>query len=151
MVFGISTPGPVDPTGKKGDFGYIGDSSAKKSFPVSRLGGTQFVMDDGDIDGADNLIRIRTSLGHQITMSDDGDCFYITHANGQTWMEFGKQGTVDVYSTNSINLRTEGTLNLHADKNINLYAGGTIKMKAQEKMFISSGKTFDLYRLTMGV
>jgi hypothetical protein len=74
-------------------------------------------------------------------MSDDGDCFYITHANGQTWMEFGKQGTVDVYSTNSINLRTEGTLNLHADKNINMYAGGTIKMKAQEKMFLESGKT----------
>jgi hypothetical protein len=56
-------------------------------------------------------------------------------------MEFGKQGTVDVYSTNSINLRTEGTLNLHADKNINMYAGGTIKIKAQEKMFMESGKT----------
>jgi hypothetical protein len=56
-------------------------------------------------------------------------------------MEFGKQGTVDVFSTNSINLRTKGTLNLHADKNINMYAGGTIKIKAQEKMFIESGET----------
>jgi hypothetical protein len=56
-------------------------------------------------------------------------------------LEFGKQGTVDIYSTNSINLRTQGTLNLHADKNINMYAGGTIKMKSKGNMLINSEKT----------
>jgi hypothetical protein len=65
---------------------------------IGRQGGHTFVMDDGDIDGKDTLIRIRTAKGHQITMSDDGDSFFITHANGQTWMEFGKSGTVDVIS-----------------------------------------------------
>jgi hypothetical protein len=74
-------------------------------------------------------------------MSDDGDCFYITHANGQSWLEFGKQGTIDLYSTNSINLRTQGTLNLHADRNINMYAGGTIKMKSKGNTLINSEKT----------
>jgi hypothetical protein len=87
-------------------------------------------MDDGNLEGQDNLVRIRTSKGHQITMSDDGDCFYIIHANGQTWLEFGKQGTVDVFSTNSVNVRTQGTINLHADKDINMFAGGAINMKS---------------------
>lgn len=145
-VYGISTPGTAIYQGG-GDPKTIraklekGEVTPQEIKVVGRMGGHTFVMDDGDLSGTDTLIRIRTAKGHQITMSDDGDCFYITHANGQTWMEFGKQGTVDVYSTNSINLRTEGTLNLHADKNINMYAGGTIKIKAQEKMFLESGKT----------
>ena len=145
-VYGISTPGKaiyqggLDPKTIRSKL-EKGEVKPQDIAVIGRMGGHTFVMDDGDLEGTDTLIRIRTAKGHQITMSDDGDCFYITHANGQTWMEFGKQGTVDVYSTNSINLRTEGTLNLHADKNINMYAGGTIKMKAQEKMFIESGKT----------
>ena len=145
-VYGISTPGKaiyqggLDPKTIRSKL-EKGEVKPQDIAVIGRMGGHTFVMDDGDLEGTDTLVRIRTAKGHQITMSDDGDCFYITHANGQTWMEFGKQGTVDVYSTNSINLRTEGTLNLHADKNINMYAGGTIKMKAQEKMFVESGKT----------
>jgi hypothetical protein len=145
-VYGISTPGKAIYQGGANSKTIRsqlekGEITPQQIAVIGRQGGHTFVMDDGDLEGTDTLIRIRTAKGHQITMSDDGDCFYITHANGQTWMEFGKQGTVDVYSTNSINLRTEGTLNLHADKNINMYAGGTIKMKAQEKMFLESGKT----------
>jgi hypothetical protein len=75
-------------------------------------------------------VRIRTAKGHQIIMSDDGNCFYICHANGQSWIELGQEGTLDVYSTNSINLRTEGTLNLHADKDVNIYAGEKLNMKS---------------------
>ena len=148
-VYGISTPGKaiyqggLDPKTIRSKL-EKGEVKPQDIQVIGRMGGHTFVMDDGDLEGTDTLIRIRTAKGHQITMSDDGDCFYITHANGQTWMEFGKQGTVDVYSTNSINLRTEGTLNLHADKNINMYAGGTIKMKAKEKMFVESGKTMIL-------
>jgi hypothetical protein len=97
---------------------------------ISRQGGHSIVMDDGNLEGRDNLVRIRTAKGHQITMSDDGDCFYIIHANGQTWIELGKQGTVDVFSTNSVNVRTQGTINLHADRDINMFAGGAINMKS---------------------
>jgi hypothetical protein len=97
---------------------------------ISRQGGHSIVLDDGNLEGRDSLVRIRTAKGHQITMSDDGDCFYIIHANGQTWLEFGKQGTVDVFSTNSVNVRTQGTINLHADRDINMFAGGAINMKS---------------------
>jgi hypothetical protein len=112
---------------------------------IGRQGGHTFVMDDGDIDGKDTLIRIRTAKGHQITMSDDGDCFYITHANGQTWLEFGKQGTVDVYSSNSINLRTQGVLNFHADKGINMYSGGLIRMKSKGSFIVDSNENVLLH------
>ncbi len=48
MVFGISTPGPVDrrSNAKKAVIGKKDSKSAP--LPISRLGGTQLVMDDGD-------------------------------------------------------------------------------------------------------
>ncbi len=110
---------------------------------ISRQGGHSIVMDDGNLEGKDNLVRIRTAKGHQITMSDDGDCFYIIHANGQTWLEFGKQGTVDVFSTNSVNVRTQGTINLHADRDINMFAGGAINMKSTT-VKVQADATLDL-------
>lgn len=134
--YGISTPGRAIYQGGATDTTVAnkiksGDTPLSDVQVIGRRGGHSFVMDDGDLEGNDNLIRIRTSKGHQITMSDDGNCFYITHANGQTWIELGQEGTVDVFSTNSVNVRTEGTINLHADKDINMYAGNNINMKSK--------------------
>lgn len=48
-VYGISTPGPLDkrPGAKKADIGKI-QALSPSPVPVSRLGGTQLVFDDGD-------------------------------------------------------------------------------------------------------
>jgi hypothetical protein len=112
---------------------------------IGRQGGHTFVMDDGDLTGQDALVRIRTAKGHQITMSDDGDCFYITHANGQSWIELGKAGTIDVFSTNSVNIRTQGTLNLHADQDINMFAGGSIRLKAKSSLRLEGTAAVGIY------
>lgn len=141
--YGISTPGRAIYQGGLTDENIqqqvqSGSTKLEDIAVIGRRGGHTLVMDDGDLQGNDNLIRIRTSKGHQITMSDDGNCFYITHANGQVWLELGQEGTLDVYATNSINLRTEGTLNLHADKDINMYAGRNFNMKSKEPMAIQS-------------
>ena len=131
--YGISTPGRAIYQGGLGDAGATDQVAGQKLADVAvigRRGGHTLVMDDGDIEGKDSLVRIRTAKGHQITMSDDGNCFYITHANGQTWLELGQEGTVDVFSTNSVNVRTEGEINLHADQDINMWAGGKINMKS---------------------
>ena len=135
-VFGISTPGRAIYQGglsetdikSKLESGQVKPENVKV---VGRRGGHSIVLDDGDLRGYDNLIRIRTSKGHQITMSDDGDCFYITHANGQSWIELGSEGTVDVFSNNSVNVRTKGEINLHADKTINMYAGESVNIKSK--------------------
>ena len=147
--YGISTPGKPIYQGGYNDRTFKqalerGQVKLQDIAVIGRQGGHTFVMDDGDIDGKDTLIRIRTAKGHQITMSDDGDAFFITHANGQTWMEFGKSGTVDVYSTNSINLRSEGVLNFHADKGINMYSGGTIRVKSKKTTLIDSAENLIL-------
>jgi hypothetical protein len=117
-------------------------------------------MDDGDLQGDNAMLRLRTTKGHQITMSDTGNFFYIVHANGQTWLEFGVEGTVDVYSSNSVNIRTKGDINLHADRDINMYAGRNIKMKSNEaihaeattSMTLTSQGAFTAYsKSTIGV
>jgi hypothetical protein len=110
--YGISTPGRAIYLGgigggAGGDAG-ITNQELQAAQPsavnvIARRGGHTLVMDDGDLNGNDNLIRIRTSKGHQITMSDDGNCLYICHANGQSWIELGQEGTMDVYTTNSVN------------------------------------------------
>lgn len=138
-VFGVSTPGiPIYQGGMKPNDiraklneGTLKSGDAKV---IGRVGGHSLVMDDGDLVGGDALIRLRTSKGHQITMSDTGNFFYIVHANGQTWLEFGVEGTVDVYATNSVNIRTKGDINLHADRDINMFAGRYLKMKSKQDM-----------------
>jgi hypothetical protein len=101
-------------------------------------------MDDGDIEGKNALLRLRTSKGHQIMMNDSENFFYITHANGQTWIELGQEGTVDIFSTNSVNVRTRGTINLHADKDINMFAGGNINMKSNAATNIGAITTLNM-------
>jgi hypothetical protein len=140
-VTGLSSPGrPIYQGG-------MNDATIKKEADnlkpedvnvVGRKGGHSFVLDDGDVEGINSMVRIRTAKGHQITMSDDGNAFYIAHANGQVWLEFGQEGTLDVYTTNSINLRTQGTMNLHADEDFNIYAGGNINMKSKKTMNVST-------------
>jgi hypothetical protein len=145
--YGISTPGRAIYQGGLGDTNnpQILDSQTLEGITViGRRGGHSLVMDDGAQNGSDNLVRIRTAKGHQITMSDDGNCFYICHANGQSWVELGQEGTLDVYSTNSINMRTEGTINLHADNDVNIFAGNKMNLKSVKGTSIQSDADADL-------
>jgi hypothetical protein len=141
--YGISTPGRAIYQGGLTEQNIktkLNDTATQTASiaVIGRRAGHTFVMDDGSLEGADNLIRIRTGKGHQITMSDDGNAFYICHANGQTWVELGQEGTLDVFSTNSINLRTKGTINLHADQDVNIYAGNELNMKSKKALSIQS-------------
>lgn len=142
-VYGTSTPGRPIYQGGIADTQIkqvieSGNANPEDLKVIGRRGGHSMVMDDGDIGGQNNMVRIRSAKGHQILMSDDGNCLYICHANGQVWLEFGQEGTLDVYTTNSINLRSEGVINLHADKDINLNAGGNINMRSNTATTIES-------------
>ena len=140
--WGVSTPGrPIYEGGFTDETIADAATSGKDAGlkVVARRGGHTLVMDDGDILGRDQLVRIRSSLGHQILMSDDGQTLFIIHANGQSYIELGKEGTIDMYSTNSFNVRTQGDLNLHADNNININAGKALNISA-DTIAISSEK-----------
>jgi hypothetical protein len=157
-VFGISTPGPVDktPGSKTGDVGV--KDNVQKGVPVSRLGGTTFVMDDGDDKflrktkasegppvymaveqgekGGDvkiphnELVRIRTRTGHQILLHNSEDLIYIGNARGTTWIELTSNGKIDIYAEDSISLHTKQDFNVTADRDINLTARGVINLNA---------------------
>lgn len=125
------------------------DSSKLK--PVSYLGGHSFVMDDGTQDGKDQLIRLRTGGGHQILMSDSGQSVFIIHSNGHSWVELGKEGTVDIYAANSFNVRTIGDINFHADRDINIHAnrnltmhGTSVKVDSDKSTTFYSGQDFSV-------
>lgn len=164
-VFGVSTPGvPIYQGGMKpNDIRQkIQNNELKPADAqvIGRMGGHTLVMDDGDLEGNNALFRLRTPKGHQITMNDSGNFFYITHANGQTWLEFGVEGTVDVFSTNSVNIRTQGDINFHADRDINMYAAGNLQVRsggytsfeAETTFSITAQEDFTVYsKATMGV
>ena len=135
-VFGISTPGrPIYKGGYTDE--TIADAIKDESTPndnfkvVGRLGGHTLVMDDGDISGRDQLMRLRTAGGHMVLMNDYAQTLFIIHANGQSYIELGKEGTVDIFSTNSFNVRTQGDINLHADNNINIKATKDLNISAE--------------------
>lgn len=157
-VFGISTPGPVDKrSGAKQ--GKIGKAEHKiASGFVSRLGGSSFVMDDGDdkflrrttasegppdyaaveqdeTDGLpeiphNELIRLRTRTGHQILLHNSEDLIYIGNSRGTAWIELTSDGKIDIYAEDSISIHTGTDLNIRADRDINLEAGRNVNIKA---------------------
>jgi predicted chitinase len=131
-VFGISTPGPVDdsPGAKKGKIGYDAGTLA----PVSRLGGSSFVMDDGDIAGQNELVRLRTRTGHQILLHNSQDLIYISNSKGTAWVEMTSNGKIDIYAQDSVSIHTENDFNFRADRDINIEAGRNINVKAGKNM-----------------
>jgi hypothetical protein len=142
--WGISTPGrPIYEGGfdDKTIAENLEPEKAKQLRVVSRRGGHSIIMDDGDVIGRDNLIRIRTALGHQILMSDDGQTLMLLHSNGQSYIELGKEGTVDIFSTNSVNVRTAGDLNFHADNNVNIHATKDVNIQG-DNIHINSEKEY---------
>jgi hypothetical protein len=120
-VYGISTPGRKV---SKGD-----QVPGAPDLVFARQGGHSFVMDDGDESGKDQLMRLRTTGGHQILMNDTENVLYIASATGNQWLEFSKNGQINVYGAAGFNLRTQGVLNLHSDVLMNLSAPN-IKMTA---------------------
>jgi hypothetical protein len=172
MVFGISTPGPLDrsPTGKRAIIGKTLTKSPSP-VPVSRLGGTQLVMDDGDdqyqrktsagegpVDYADTLagqkgrtdipygesFRIRTRTGHQILLHNSEDLIYIGNARGTTWIELTSNGKIDVFAQDSISVHTENDLNIFADRDINLQSGRNFNIKSGGRFHVDAAQNVEI-------
>ena len=139
MVFGISTPGPLDKNNtdpaSKGSFMYDG-KALEKPVPVSRLGGSQFVMDDGDVNGDNELIRLRTRTGHQILLHNTKDLIYIANAGGTAWIELTSNGKIDIFAQDSVSIHSEVDFNFRASRDVNIEAGRNINMHAFSNMNI---------------
>lgn len=170
-VFGISTPGPQDrrpgaPTAT------VGTQESNIQMPFNRLGGTSFVMDDGDpafirathasvgpptyinreageqggdpTIPANELVRIRTRTGHQILLHNSEDLIYIANSRGTAWIEMTSNGKIDIYSADGVSIHSEGDINLKADQDVNIESGANINIKAGADGRISTGGNLHL-------
>ena len=172
MVFGISTPGPLDrrPGAKKAKIGTK-DSPTNSPVPVSRLGGTQFVMDDGDeryqrkkpagqgpVEYADVLkgekgdptipyneyFRVRTRTGHQILMHNSEDLIYISNSRGTAWVELTSNGKIDIYAEDTISIHSKYDINMRADRDINFEAGRNVNIKSEASLNLESAANTEI-------
>jgi hypothetical protein len=135
-VYGFSTPGrPITVETEK-----IGQE-ANVQIVKTRQGGHTFVLDDGDADGKNNLVRLRSAAGHQIIMNDSEKIFYIVNSTGTAWVELAEDGKIHVFSAADINLRAQGDFNLHADKDINIQALGNFNLKSKNRLHIETTNT----------
>lgn len=105
--------------------------------PTYRKKGHSIALDDGDIDGASNQIRLRTSTGHQILLNDSEGVIYISNRAGTAWVELGSTGTMDVYAKDSINFRTKD-FNVHADGNIKMHSKGYSQFVSDQQLQVQS-------------
>lgn len=140
-VYGISTPGPIDSSegAKKGKIGYKTKQRDGIDAYVSRLGGTTFVMDDGDSDGKNELVRIRTRTGHQILLHNSSDLIYIGNSKGTAWIELTSNGKIDIFAYDSISIHTEHDFNFRADRDINFEAGRNIHVRSGKNLEMNVG------------
>ena len=160
MVFGMSTPGPLDkrPGAPRVD---VGAQGSKANLAYNRLGGHSIVMDDGDDkfvrdtpaelgppiyknrEGGDlsgdvtipqnELFRIRTRTGHQILLHNSEDLIYIGNSRGTAWLEMTSDGKIDIHAQDSISIMTDNDLNITAERDITMEAGRNINMKASAR------------------
>lgn len=150
-VYGFSTPGrSVTRTAQVSN--APGENASQAV--IARRGGHSFVMDDGDISGSDQLIRIRTAGGHQILMNDVADktdagagIIYIGSASGNQWVELSANGDINVFSTGKFSLRSKGDINFHSDSNINMHAQGAVNINGQQKVVVNSPISVDILGL----
>jgi hypothetical protein len=78
----------------------------------------------------DELIRLRTRSGAQLLLHNTEGIVYIINNDGTAWMEFSKNGKIDIYAKDSVSIHTENDFNLRAERDLNMEAGRNVNIKA---------------------
>lgn len=158
-VFGISTPGPIDKVGKKAKIGkeeyLIGEGAY-----VSRLGGSTFVMDDGDdkyirktpasdgppdYEALEQLNEGETPTGDQSLPHNElirirtRTGHQILLHNSEDLIYIGNaRGTswIELSSDGKIDVYAEDSVSLHTKQDLNFYADRDINIEAGRNLNI---------------
>jgi hypothetical protein len=129
-------------------------SSATRESPSRVLGlltpgQHQFVLDDGDKEGNNRLIRLRTSNGTQILLDDVAGHVYMITKTGESWVELSADGNIHIYGSQSVNVRSQQNINLYADNNINIEAGNAVNVKTSAgSIKLESGNEISTFATT---
>ena len=133
-VFGFSTPGrPTNDPANDPDLDTkinSGQFNPADFVARNRVGGHSLTMDDGNIYGKSNLVKLKSAAGHQIFMNDTEGFMYIANAAGTAWVELTKEGDILVFGQRDFSLRTYGNIMMHTSQSVSINAG-TFDVKAQ--------------------
>ena len=137
-AFGITTPGRTyvdqatdDLLQRVVEEPDVDITQIKEKVDSGRKGGHQFIMDDGDVNGKQRRVKIRTAAGHQIIMDDTNGFVYISTSTGQNWIELSNDGQMFIYAANDISIRTQGNLNLKVGGDMNTEVDGNYNLKVR--------------------
>lgn len=151
MVFGISTPGPLDrrTNAKKSLVGKVEDKT-QQPVPVSRLGGTQFVMDDGD----DRYRRATPASSGPMKYIDVLNGKYVgsedkTNDKGEPTIPYGEHFRIRTRTGHQILMHNSEDLiyigNAKGTTWIELTANGKIDIYAEDSVSIHTATDFNFY------
>lgn len=94
-------------------------------------GGHQIVFDDGTDSGDSKFIRMRTTSGAQILISESDGLVYLINRDGSAWFELSPTGNIDAFSSQNISLRSLKNVNIVADQDVNIEAGRNLNYKSR--------------------
>ena len=160
MVFGISTPGPLDRRqgAKKSRIGTL-QSPSPSPVPVSRLGGTTLVMDDGD-----DRYRRETSAGtgpvkyiDVIAEKDkpfQGDptipyneYFRVRTRTGHQILMHNSEDLIyigNAKGTTWIELTSNGKIDIYAQDSISIHTENDLNIKANRDINLEAGRNINI-------
>jgi hypothetical protein len=166
MVFGISTPGPLDKQSGS-QRGTIGKKEWEiPNAPVSRLGGTTLVMDDGDdkfirqtpaSDGPPEYESIEGLPANQTPTGDvtipHNELFRIRTRTGHQILLHNSEdliyignakGTawIELTSDGKIDIYAEDSISVHTKQDMNFYADRDINFEAGRNVNIKSAERY---------
>lgn len=161
MVFGWSTPGPPDRNGPTHRYGKPGGQA---NMPFNRLGGSSFVMDDGDM----SLLRKKPASGDQADKPEyanvdagetDGDVtlpandliriktrtghqIVMHNTEDFIYISHGSGNSwIEMTGNGKIDIYAKDSISVHSENDINFTADRDINFKAGNNVNITSGES----------
>ena len=160
MVFGISTPGPVDRrAGAKKQ--QIGKANSQATVPVSRLGGTQFVMDDGNdrfhretsaaegpvkyVDLLDPANQKKGNVGSATIPASE--YFRVRTRTGHQILMHNSEDLIYIANargTTWIELTSNGKIDIFAEDSISVHTQQDLNIRADRDINLEAGRNINM-------
>jgi hypothetical protein len=160
MVFGISTPGPVDRrTGAKKQ--KIGKANSQATVPVSRLGGTQLVMDDGNdrfhretsaaegpvkyIDLLDPANQRKNNIGSPTIPASE--YFRVRTRTGHQILMHNSEDLIYIANARGtawVELTSNGKIDIFAEDSISVHTQQDLNIRADRDINLEAGRNINM-------
>jgi hypothetical protein len=159
MVFGISTPGPLDrrESAKKQQ---IGKSDSVATVPVSRLGGTQLVMDDGNdryhreqsaaegpvkyVDLLDPVNQKKGNTGSATIPASE--YFRVRTRTGHQILMHNSEDLIYIANARGtawIELTSNGKIDIYAEDSVSIHTGNDLNIRADRDINFECGRNMN--------